>query len=570
MKKLLIGVGVLVVIVVLAIAALPFLVDVNRFRPRLESELTTALGREVKVGSLSLNLFGGTISADELTVADDRKFSTTPFLHARSLKLTVDLWALISNRKLNILGLLIDQPEIALIQSVQGDWNFSGIGGSHPPAGSLPCAPAASGVPQTGSTAPGQAPATGAAPTPVTAPAAGSGSSSPLDFSVQLIRVTGAKLAFSQLGGPVKPQALESMDAEIRNFSPTTSFPFSMSAKLASGGDIHMDGKAGPMNPADAAETQVEINLKISSLQLVASGMVKKDSGIDGVLSVEGTGSSDGKALSWNGKVRVEKLKLAKAGKPDTRPVEFDFALRHSVASHSGTLTKGDIHLGNAPAHVTGTYAEKGDVTSVKMRLNGTGMPVSELLSLLPPLDIQLPAGTSLQGGTAGVDATVEGPLTAITGDASVNVNNTKLTGFDLGTKLNFIEKLAGIKPSPDTVIESLSAKVHDAPEGQTVQSLALVIPAIGNLDGAGTISAAHALDFKMRATVHTSGMLMTALGQKGDTAVPFFIQGTSDNPVFKPDVKGIASEQLKKLQSPDAIRKGVGILGGLLGGRKQ
>jgi len=533
MKKILLGIGVLLLVLLLAVLSLPFLINANQFRPKLETELTAALGREVKVGDLKLDVFGGTVSADELTVADDRNFSSTPFLHARSLKLTVDLWALIGSRKLNVLGLLIDQPEIALIQSAKGDWNFSGIGAKKP-----------------------------AAPQPA--------EPSSLDLSVQLIKVGNARLALSQLGGPVKPRTLESMDAEIRNFSPTAQFPFSMSAKLASGGDIHLEGKAGPMNSADAAATPVEVTLKVNNLQLAASGFVDKASGIDGLLSVDGTGASNGTELRWKGSVHLDKLKLAKAGKPDTRPVEFDFALIHNVRTHTGVLDSGDIHIGNAPAHLTGTYAQQGEAMTAHMHLAGSGMPVSELLSLLPPLDIQLPSGSSLQGGTVAIDAIVEGPVAALVADASLNVSNTKLTGFDLGSKLSTIEKLAGIRSGPDTVIQTLSAKAHAAPEGDTIQDLKLVLPAIGELSGAGTVSPGHVLDFKMRATVHSAGGLVSLLGQGNGMTVPFFIQGTSENPSFRPDMKGIASEQVKRLESNDAVKNAVGALGGLFGGGKK
>src|SRR5579862_1819017 len=109
MKKFGIGIGVLFLVLVVAALSLPFLIDANQFRPRLESELSAALGRAVKVGNLSLNILGGTVSADELTVADDAKFSSTPFLHARSLKLTVEIVPLIFSHKLNVVALLIDQ-----------------------------------------------------------------------------------------------------------------------------------------------------------------------------------------------------------------------------------------------------------------------------------------------------------------------------------------------------------------------------------------------------------------------------------------------------------------------------
>ena len=106
------------------------------------------------------------------------------------------------------------------------------------------------------------------------------------------------------------------MSAEIRNFAPTASFPFSMTGKLASGGDIHVEGKAGPLNSADAAAPPVEVTLKLINMQMAASGLMDPASGIDGQLSIDGTGTSDGTDLRWTGRVHIEKLKLSKAGTP--------------------------------------------------------------------------------------------------------------------------------------------------------------------------------------------------------------------------------------------------------------
>ena len=62
----------IVVVVLLVIAiAIPFFVNANTFRPTLESELTGALGRQVKVGNLSLSLFSGSVQADNISIADD-------------------------------------------------------------------------------------------------------------------------------------------------------------------------------------------------------------------------------------------------------------------------------------------------------------------------------------------------------------------------------------------------------------------------------------------------------------------------------------------------------------------
>ena len=66
MKRVLTIVGVVVLVLVVVLIALPFIVDVNMFRPQIESELTAALGRQVKIGNLSLSILSGSVGADNL------------------------------------------------------------------------------------------------------------------------------------------------------------------------------------------------------------------------------------------------------------------------------------------------------------------------------------------------------------------------------------------------------------------------------------------------------------------------------------------------------------------------
>ncbi|MCU1310679.1 MAG: hypothetical protein JWO20_1804, partial [Candidatus Angelobacter sp.] len=47
MRKLAIAVGIVVVLVVIALAALPFVLDVNKYRPRIQAELEQRTGRSV-------------------------------------------------------------------------------------------------------------------------------------------------------------------------------------------------------------------------------------------------------------------------------------------------------------------------------------------------------------------------------------------------------------------------------------------------------------------------------------------------------------------------------------------
>ena len=137
---------------------------------------------------------------------------------------------------------------------------------------------------------------------------------------------------------------------------------------------------------------------------------------------------------------------------------------------------------------------------------------------------------------------------------------------FDLGAKMSAIEKLAGIQGGPNTDIEVLSTNVRASQAGGAVlQDIKFVAPAIGELSGAGTISPANALDFKMSLVVHTSGVL-TAVGHTG---IPFTVRGTASNPSFAPDMKSFATQELKEHKS-DAINAGVGLLDQFLKKKKQ
>ena len=96
----------------------------------LESRLSQVLGREVKLGELKLSILSGSVTANDLSIADDPAYSRTPFVQAKSLAIGVELWPLIASHQLRVTGLTIDQPAIVLIQSASGEWNFSKLGGA--------------------------------------------------------------------------------------------------------------------------------------------------------------------------------------------------------------------------------------------------------------------------------------------------------------------------------------------------------------------------------------------------------------------------------------------------------
>src|SRR5258707_2925653 len=128
MRRTLRVILVLVVVLVVLVLVASFLIPVNQFRPTIEEKASAALGRKVDVGNLSLSLFTGSLAADNLAIADDPKFSKSPFLTAKSIKVGVELAPLILHKDLNITNIVIDIPEVTLLRNPGGEWNYSSFG----------------------------------------------------------------------------------------------------------------------------------------------------------------------------------------------------------------------------------------------------------------------------------------------------------------------------------------------------------------------------------------------------------------------------------------------------------
>ncbi|HZU28558.1 MAG TPA: AsmA family protein [Bryobacteraceae bacterium] len=534
MKRMIRAAAVTLGILCLVIAGLAVLVNANQFRPVLQSRLGSALGRAVEIGDLKLSLFSGGVRASDLSVADDPGFSRTPFLQAKTLTVGVELLPLLFSHQVNVTGITIDQPRIDLIQNAAGRWNFSSIGASK----------------ASGAAAPG-----------------GSGKSS-FALSVKNIRIVNGTVTVGGMSANARPQVYSAVNVQVRSFSANSAFPFSVSVKMAGDGEAMLQGTAGPIDATDAARTPFRSTVSLKHIDVLASGFVRPAAGLGGLLTVDGNISSDGRTLRADGRVRGDHMKLARNGSPAPRPVQFDFSADQDLGKGAGALRRGDVHIGAATAQLTGTWTVHGDSRNIAMQLRGSNMSVDELESMLPALGIVLPLGSSLRGGTAQASVALTGPLDGLITSGAVGVTHTKLTGYDLGSRIKGIAKIAGIRTAPDTDIESFTANVRVAPEGTTVDSLMLTAPALGDLSGSGSVSPTHTLAFRMLAKMHTSGLLV--LGQHGDLGVPFLVTGTASSPVFAPDVKGIAASEVKAVLKSNEVSEGVQKLFQAISGKKK
>jgi AsmA protein len=699
-RTLLIVLGSIVALILLALISIPLFLNADAFRTRIESALTTSLGRKVTLGKLDLSVLTGSLVATDASVADDPAFSNQPFLQASKVKIGIEILPLILSREIHITGFAIDSPKITLLRAANGTWNYSSIGGAQQNASAnkdsstlIPNLTVGRVNITNGQLTVGIEPTPGAPVTPrrtysqlnleakdfsfqksfpftvsahlpadgtvslngnagpinskdasltpfsanleakhidplaagfvdatagltgtidainlqatwngqqlhvanfvvdtpklalardnkpttaVTPPPAPDSNNMLSTFSADHLQIKNGTLSIAS-PGQAKPAVYQQLNAELTNVSPSASSPFKLSAQIPGGGSITGDGTAGPINQANASATPANAHISITHLDLASSGIVAPEDGISGIADVDLKALSDGKTLNANVSSKIQGLRIAKNGSPSTKPVDVQLTVAQDLSTLSGQLQKAVITIGRAVVNIAGTYQTTGPNTAINLKVSSDAASIDELEAFLPSVGVHLPSGSRLQGGTLTTSLNVTGTAAAPIISGPIRINNTNLAGFDLGSKLGPLSSLAGIKSGSGTAIQSLSANVNINGGNVRTDNVSLVVPSIGSATGAGTISAAGALNYNV--VLKLTGLLGGIGGKTGGAAsaggiagqlmgmipggaaggvaggvvgniagaalrngVPVAIGGTTSNPTFTPNMGGMLS----------------------------
>lgn len=552
--KVLIGV---VAAIILAAIAVPLFVNANTFRPMLENQLSTALGRQIKLGDLSLSLFSGQMVAKDISISDDPAYSPTPFLEASSLHIGVEMKPLIFDHALRVTSLKVDRPRIHIVHAANGTFNFSSIAKS-----------------QANQDKSAQAQRESAFP----------------DLKVGLLKIIDGVATVDSLPRERGPLVYDKVNLQVEKFSFLSAFPFVLTANLPGGGDLSVKGTAGPIDSNDAANSPFTADLNVKHLDPVAGGFVSPNQGFSMLADIVAHATSNGRDLSSTGSIHSDKLKLVKNGTPAPRPMDLTYDVVHDLAHRTGQVKDLTLKTGNVGAHGNGTYNLTPAGASVDMRLAGESLPIDQLEQLLPALGIQLPSNSTLKGGTLTVHLTARGPADNLVVEGPVEINNTRMAGFNLGSNLSGLAMLAGVKTGNDTEIRQVRFDLRYTTSGIRTDNVYALVPALGQATGAGSISDSGALNYRLIVKLATNqgmgGMAMTGIGMIGGgvgnmatstakNGIPLVIGGTTSHPVFSADMKSIGGNLLQdqatsilnqRLQKNNAPNPVSGVLGRLFG----
>jgi hypothetical protein len=405
----------------------------------------------------------------------------------------------------------------------------------------------------------------------------------------------------------------QQLHAQITNLTPTSSSPFTVSAQLPGGGSLDANGKVGPLNRVSDASTPLDAQVTLKHVGLATSGVLPPDAGIDGMADLQAKVQSNGQTLNATGSTQIAGIKLAKNGQPSAKPVQVQFAIAQDEKAMTGQVQKAIFTVGRAIINMAGTYQTSGPTTAINLKVNGDGVPIDEIVAFLPALGVRLPQGSALKGGTLTTALTVSGSSAEPVISGPVRLNNTQLAGFDLGSKLQTLSQLTGGRigsaTGSGTNIRSLSMNIREAGGAIQTDNVALDVAGVGTATGAGTVSAAGALNYnlvlKLTGLVAAqpanntasaggggaggllgglAGMIAgggggaAGMGSIGGLAggalkngIPVAIGGTTSNPTFIPDMKGVAASAAQNFLKGRSNGKQNGVpanpLGNALGG---
>ena len=381
MRRVGIVVGIIVAVIVIAVVVGLAVFNPNDYKATIQTKLEQQLGRKVSLGDMSLGILPLRFKVANLSIADDPKFSTEPFIQTQLLSVSVKLLPLLS-KSVEVDSLSLERPNVNLIRNAQGVWNFASLGQTQ--------APEAAAAAKPPSTAPSK-------PTP--APA--SSSSSEQQFSLGELAINDGQVAITDLQDKRPKTIYDHIDLKLTDFAPTTPFNVEASVHLPGPGnqEVGLKGKGGPLSHDNPATTPFKgsldlKNVEIAGLQkfLQIPALVKTD----GVLSGHTDIANENGKVSANGQMTLDKPKLH--GIDVGYPINADYNVSEDLPNDLLHIDKGAIKLGQTPVSVTGTVNHKPTPAQLDVTVKADNVAIAEIARLAAAAGIAFAPGTAVNG----------------------------------------------------------------------------------------------------------------------------------------------------------------------------
>jgi uncharacterized protein involved in outer membrane biogenesis len=360
MRKLITGLGILIVIVIVALLAIPKLINVEKYRGKIQAELQQQLNRPVSFGAMSLSLLPIAIRVDNAAIGEDAHFGNGQFAAVQRLDVHAKLLPLIRG-DVEVSSVVLKQPRIELIRNSQGVWNFSSIGPKKK-------------QPKEG----GQK-----------------------NIALDHLEISDGAVALTDLQKHQSRAVYDHIDVDLKDFAPDKQFNITAAAHLPGQGSqvVKLDGDVGPIKDGAMIETPFNGNLKLDHVSL--SG-VQKFLNSEALANTDANVTGETNIKNENGSMRAAgNLTLDKAkvhGVEIGYPINADYNVSDDLKNDVIQIGKLNLKLGSTPFNLTGTVNTRPTPALIDVKLNASDVSIAEASRLAAAFGVAFNPGMEVAG----------------------------------------------------------------------------------------------------------------------------------------------------------------------------
>jgi len=410
MRRAAIIVAIVVVLVVAAGLALPYLFDVNRYHDRIQAEIEKRLGRQTSLGAMRLSLFPFAIRVQGATIAEDPSFGEGKvFARTEELYVRADLLPLLRG-DVRLRALELERPQIEVVRNAGGVWNFASLGQAFPakaPPGSTP-EEQARAQQQRNQQGP-----------------------SPQDFTLDRLRIRNGQVAITDYLKQRPRTLYDHIDLAIVDYRPGQAFPVTLAAHFPGTGKqtARLNGTIGPIAENDALLTPFDGKLNLEEVSLAAlQRFLNADAlpDVDGTASGEATVKSVAGVLAASGSLHVEqgRVRAVDLG----YPVAADYELQAELNGGVIRINKGTLKLGTTPLSVTGVINTSLSPVQIDVRVWTPDAPIQDLARLASAFGVAFDSGVHVEGRVQ-ADVQAKGAVAHPLLNGSLTAKSLTITG---------------------------------------------------------------------------------------------------------------------------------------------
>ncbi|MGH9492117.1 MAG: AsmA family protein [Terriglobales bacterium] len=390
MRKLAITFLILLMLGIAGALLLPYLLDVNSYRGRIQAELEQRLHRPVTLGAMELKVLPLAFRVENVAIAEDPAFGPRKnFAEADELYVTAALWPLLHGQ-LEVQSLELNRPRIELVRNTEGVWNYSSLGRA-------PAAPAST-------------------------------------FSLAELKITDGAVAITDLQKNSPRTVYDHIDLTLGDYAPGKAFSIVAATHLAGAGaqTIRLEGRGGPVADEGLLATPFDGDLELQEVSLAGLAQLLQSqalAGSNGVLTGKAAIQNSGGRLASKGTLRLEQARIR--GVETGFPIALEYDLSEERATQVFHVEHTKLTLGRTPIAVQETIGAQPTPAQLDLNLTTPRVSIQEAARLAAAFGVAFSPSATIAGNLQ-ARMNVKGAANRPTYDGTIAADSLVITGKDL------------------------------------------------------------------------------------------------------------------------------------------